>query len=136
LLDDARKIVMRGEDKEDKGGGMKFVERGRYADPDVAAPKLEPVQDSRRRARPRRSIELSDEPHPGHAATGAPGEPSRVCNQMAAETRAAALETPALEPSAKGNPTGNGQNTKRSDSHIDGEPIRYHRCLPSVYLNA
>jgi hypothetical protein len=37
LLDDARKIVMRGEDKEDKGGGMKFVERGHYADPDVAA---------------------------------------------------------------------------------------------------
>ena len=69
-----------------------------------------------------------------HAATGA--LVSSVLSAMAAETRAAALETPGLEPSAKGNPTANGQNRKTTDSRIDGEPIRYHCCLPSVYLNA
>src|SRR5690242_2676650 len=72
----------------------------------------------------------------GMPLRGALGEPCRVCNQMAAETRPAALETPALEPSAKGNPSGNDQNTNTNDSRIDGEPIGYHRCLPSVYLNA
>jgi hypothetical protein len=89
---------------------------------------------NRRRARPRRSIESSDNRvGRGMWLRRALVTPP-VCNQMCAET--AALETPALEPSAKGNHSGNDQNNKTNDSRIDGEPIGYHRCLPSVYLNA